>query len=384
MNVGEPEREYKATVVGRDADTDVAVLKIDATGLPTAALGDSDQLQVGDTVLAIGDPFQRGADRHPRHRQRAGADHESSISRTFEDFIQTDAPTASRQLGRRPLLDAEGRVVGINTAILSHSGGSNGVGFSIPINLVRLSRRAIGEHMARSARGFLGVDLQPLTPDLAAQFGTGTGALVAPYHFEAVTEAGEKPGRVRSAPSSSSPPANSARRTSCSQSTPLLRRPDAGDIVAGRLSLRGRHVIDLTAGVATAGRIAAAAGVELRERSTGQTAVELPALDVTGVQADALTKKATVGLKLAGGHIRVRREKDGSTTRCCSLAAAAAAAAGGRTKTRSLRWLRRRHRRTSPSVRWRSTAPLGVIAPVKAGPEDRRDRPGIPAAQSVP
>ncbi len=175
VKFGEPEREYTATVVGRDADTDVAVLKIDATGLPAATLGDSDQLEVGDTVLAIGDPFELGPTVTHGIVSALGRNTNLQIE-TFEDFIQTDAPINPGNSGGA-LLDSEGRVVGINTAILSHSGGSNGVGFAIPINLVR----SVAEQLVSTGkveRGFLGVDLQPLTPDLAAQFGTGTGALV--------------------------------------------------------------------------------------------------------------------------------------------------------------------------------------------------------------
>jgi len=175
VRFGEPEREFVATVVGRDADTDVAVLKIDATGLPTAVLGDSDQLQVGDMVLAIGDPFGIGA--AVTHGIVSALARNTNLNiEAFEDFIQTDAPINPGNSGGA-LLDAKGRVVGINTAILSHSGGSNGVGFAIPINLVR----SVAEQLVSTGkveRGFLGVNLEPLTPDLAAQFGTGTGALV--------------------------------------------------------------------------------------------------------------------------------------------------------------------------------------------------------------
>ena len=96
----------------------------------------------------------------------------------YEDFIQTDAPINPGNSGG-PLIDSKGRLVGINTAILSHSGGSNGVGFAIPINL---AKRSLAEQLIRTgkvARGFLGVSLQEITPDLAAQFGTTTGALVS-------------------------------------------------------------------------------------------------------------------------------------------------------------------------------------------------------------
>ena len=175
VSFGEPIKEYTATVVGKDGDTDVAVLKIDAKGLPTAALGDSDQLQVGDTVLAIGDPFGVGPTVTHGIVSALGRNTNQNIEQ-FEDFIQTDAPINPGNSGGA-LLDSQGRVIGINTAILSHSGGSNGVGFAIPINLVK----SVAEQLVSSGkvqRGFIGVTLEELTPDLAAQFGTDAGALV--------------------------------------------------------------------------------------------------------------------------------------------------------------------------------------------------------------
>jgi serine protease Do len=176
VTFGQPTKEYTATIVGRDPDTDVAVLKIDARGLPSAALGDSDMLEVGDTVLAIGDPFGVGATVTHGIVSALGRNTNQGIE-AFEDFIQTDAPINPGNSGGA-LLDSEGRVIGINTAILSHSGGSNGVGFAIPINLVK----SVAEQLVskgRVERGFIGVTLEELTPDLAAQFGVEAGALVS-------------------------------------------------------------------------------------------------------------------------------------------------------------------------------------------------------------
>lgn len=175
VKFGKPEKEFKATIVGRDADADVAVLKIDATSLPAATLGDSDQVQVGDTVLAVGDPF--GVGLTVTHGIVSALGRNAVGIEAFEDFIQTDAPINPGNSGGA-LLDSSGRVIGINTAILSGSGGSNGVGFAIPINLVK----SLAEQLVlngKVSRGFLGVHLQELTPDLAAQFGTTRGALVA-------------------------------------------------------------------------------------------------------------------------------------------------------------------------------------------------------------
>lgn len=172
--IGEPRQEYKAAVVGRDPKTDIAVLKIDGKDLSPATLGDSDQLQVGDVVLAIGNPFGLTS--------TVTTGIVSALGRgglgieTYEDFIQTDAAINPGNSGGA-LLDTQGRVIGINTAILSRTGGSNGVGFAIPINLVR----SVVEQLVttgRVDRGFMGVSTQNLTSDLASQFGVDRGALV--------------------------------------------------------------------------------------------------------------------------------------------------------------------------------------------------------------
>ena len=175
VRFGEPRKEFKAVVIGRDADADVAVLKIEATGLPAATLGDSDQLQVGDTVLAIGDPFDIGLT--VTHGIVSALGRNNLQLEAFEDFIQTDAAINPGNSGGA-LLDTKGRVVGINTAILSHNGGSNGVGFAIPINLVRsIAQQLISS--GKVSRGFLGVTLQEISPELAEEFGSTSGALVA-------------------------------------------------------------------------------------------------------------------------------------------------------------------------------------------------------------
>jgi serine protease Do len=130
---------------------------------------------IGDTVLAIGDPFGIGLTVTNGIVSALGRN--NLQIEAFEDFIQTDAPINQGNSGGA-LLDSMGRVVGINTAILSPSGGSNGVGFAIPINLVRsIAQQLI--NTGRVARGFLGVQLQEITPELAAQFGTNSGALLA-------------------------------------------------------------------------------------------------------------------------------------------------------------------------------------------------------------
>ena len=172
--VGEPRKEYKATTVGRDPKADVAVLKIDASGLPAATLGDSDELEVGDTVLAIGNPFGIGLT--VTHGIISALSRSGLGIEQYEDFIQTDAPINPGNSGGA-LVDAKGRVIGINTAILSGNGGSNGVGFAIPIDLVR----SLADEIARTGkieRGYIGVSTQRLSSDLAQQFNVDHGAIV--------------------------------------------------------------------------------------------------------------------------------------------------------------------------------------------------------------
>jgi len=171
------EREYEADVVGTDPKTDLAVLKIDADDLTPARLGDSDELRVGEWVVAAGNPFGLTSS--------VTAGIVSAIGRSgvgitdYEDFIQTDAAINPGNSGG-PLLDLDGDVVGINTAILTRSGGSMGVGFAIPANMARHVMDSLIEN-GHVVRGWLGVNIQALTPELAQSFGfDGTnGVLVA-------------------------------------------------------------------------------------------------------------------------------------------------------------------------------------------------------------
>jgi len=170
-------RELTGKVVGRDAKTDLALLKVEATGLPVIPLGDSAHLEVGEPVMAIGNPFGL--------EQTVTTGIVSATGRAigagpYDDFIQTDASINPGNSGG-PLINARGEVVGVNTAIASGSGGSVGIGFAIPTNLVKpvVTQLASGNHVV--VRGWLGVSIQALTPDLAKSFGTteATGALVS-------------------------------------------------------------------------------------------------------------------------------------------------------------------------------------------------------------
>jgi len=170
-------RELAAKVMGRDAKTDLAVLKIDpSTALPTARLGDSDRLSVGDWVVAIGNPFGLS------NTVTAGivsAKGRAIGTGPYDDFIQTDAPINPGNSGG-PLLNDRGEVVGINTAIFSQSGGNVGIGFAIPINLAKKLVPEL-EESGHVTRAWLGVTIQKLTPDLAQSLSVepAHGALVA-------------------------------------------------------------------------------------------------------------------------------------------------------------------------------------------------------------
>jgi len=170
-------REFKAKLIGTDPKTDIAVLKIDATNLPTLPLGDSAQLQVGDLIFAIGDPFGVG--------ETATMGIVSATGRgnlgieNYEDFIQTDAAINPGNSGGA-MIDIHGNLVGINTAILSHgAGGNEGVGFAIPVSMFKPVMDQIMTH-GKVVRGYLGVHIQDVTPDLATAFGLkqGGGVLI--------------------------------------------------------------------------------------------------------------------------------------------------------------------------------------------------------------
>lgn len=160
-------RELSAKVVGTDPETDVAVIKVDANNLPVVQLGDSDKLKVGEWVLAIGNPFGLS------HTVTAGivsAKGRSKIGLSeYEDFIQTDAAINFGNSGG-PLLNIDGKVVGMNSAIFSRSGGYMGIGFAIPVNMTKYVYDKIMTE-GKVTRGYMGIYGEDVSPEMAEHFG---------------------------------------------------------------------------------------------------------------------------------------------------------------------------------------------------------------------
>jgi serine protease Do len=190
-------REFSGKVIGTDPATDVALVKIDANDLQPITFADSGSTQVGDVVLAVGDPFGIGqtvTEGIISAKDRQGV---SNDGNSDEDFLQTDAAINPGNSGG-PLVDTNGRLVGINTSILSRTGGNQGIGFAVPSNLCRWVADSLIKN-GKVERGLLGVAIQPLTPELAKAFKTNrtSGALVSEVtpHGPA-DEAGIKSGDV--------------------------------------------------------------------------------------------------------------------------------------------------------------------------------------------
>ncbi|HTZ20605.1 MAG TPA: Do family serine endopeptidase [Opitutaceae bacterium] len=166
------DREFIAKVIGADPKTDIAVIKIDAENLPTITLADSDKLRVGDVVFAVGNPLKVGQTVTMGIVSALGRrfpDDESQIAQPYQNFIQTDAAINMGNSGGA-LVDARGRLVGVNSAIISTSGGNIGIGFAIPINLAASIMHSLIE-TGTVQRGMLGVSGDNLTPELAETLG---------------------------------------------------------------------------------------------------------------------------------------------------------------------------------------------------------------------
>lgn len=188
-------RRAHARIIGTDPDTDLAILKIELDKLPVIVLGDSDQLAVGDRVLAIGNPFGVG--------QTVTSGIVSALGRsqlginTFENFIQTDAAINPGNSGGA-LVDVNGNLLGINTAIYSRSGGSMGIGFAIPVSTAKMVLDGIVKD-GQVTRGWIGVEPNELSPELAETFGVKASEgviLTGVLQAGPAAEAGMRPGDV--------------------------------------------------------------------------------------------------------------------------------------------------------------------------------------------
>ena len=184
-------RTFAAKLVGSDPDVDIAILDIDADGLHEVKMADSERARVGDFVVAIGNPFGLG--------QTVTTGVVSAIGRTglgiegYENFIQTDASINPGNSGGA-LVNLNGELVGINTAIIAPAGGNVGIGFAIPTNMARHSLEQILEH-GEVKRGQLGVIIQDLTPDLAEAFDL-VGQQLSQHEFSGIEHEGGKEAKV--------------------------------------------------------------------------------------------------------------------------------------------------------------------------------------------
>jgi len=163
---GDNGQEYEAKKVGTDPTSDIALIRIDAKNLPVMTFADSDKVKVGDLALAVGNPFGLTNTVTMGIVSALGRSHMGIAD--YEDFIQTDASINPGNSGGA-LVDIQGRLIGINTSIYSRSGGNEGIGFAVPSNLARTVMDSLLKY-GKVTRGFLGAELQALTPELAQQF----------------------------------------------------------------------------------------------------------------------------------------------------------------------------------------------------------------------
>ncbi len=284
-------RKLPAKLVGSDAETDIALIKVDATGLPAIPLGRSSALRVAEPVMAIGNPF--GLDHTVTVGIISGTGRVIGAGR-YDDFLQTDAAINPGNSGG-PLINTRGEAVGIASAIASRSGGFQGVGFAIPIDLaapiVQQLRTA-----GRVTRGWLGVSIQPLTPELAKSFGLAEpkGVLVASVAEGSPAErAGVKPGDV--IVRYDGKPVDSPRAL-----PPLVANTETGKAVELSIVRDGAvRPVEVTVGNLTESRQASAAGERAAgSRVAARLGVELRQSDkgvvVTEVRPDSPADQAGI------------------------------------------------------------------------------------------
>ncbi len=186
-------RKFKAKLIGKDEDTDLAVIKIKADNLKPITIADSSKIKIGDIVLAVGNPF--GIGESVTQGIVSGLNRNSIGLASYENFIQTDASINPGNSGGA-LVDIRGRLIGINTAILSKSGGNNGIGFAIPSNMVKFVATSLIQNGVVK-RGYLGVMISNIDPSKSKLYGIDYGVLINKvYPNTAASEAGLKPGDI--------------------------------------------------------------------------------------------------------------------------------------------------------------------------------------------
>jgi serine protease DegS len=232
-------RVADAHIVGRDPDTDLAVLKINLGSLPVATFGRSDQLKVGDVVLAIGNPI--GLSQTVTHGIVSATSRQQLGIAPLEDFIQTDAPINFGNSGGA-LVDSSGALIGINTAIVAKSLGVEGIGFAIPVNMVRGVLSDIIAH-GRVIRGWIGIVPEDISDEQAAQLGLAQGGVVIAnlYVGSPAQEAGLQPGDLMLA-------IGGATLHSAQDALARIANEKPGSVLAIKI-LRGRRTLEVKAHV---------------------------------------------------------------------------------------------------------------------------------------
>lgn len=299
-------RQFDAELLGSDPGTDIALLRIDATDLTALEPGDSDRLQVGDYVLAIGNPFGLG--------QTVTSGIVSALGRSglnvegYEDFIQTDASINPGNSGGA-LVTLDGRLIGINTAIIAPTGGNVGIGFAVPVNMANAVVDQLIE-FGEVRRGQLGIMIQDFTPDLAEalDIDAEAGAVVTSVEPDSAAEqAGLQPGDLIISVDGN-PVAGSAGLRSQIGLKRLGREVEIGIIRDGRTltlkaDLREGNEPGATAGARGPGQLS---GAELRDLQPGDPLYgEISGVVVAGVNADSLAARA--GLKAGDVILSVNR-----------------------------------------------------------------------------
>lgn len=285
-------RSFTAKVIGIDPESDIAVVKIDATNLPVAKLGDSSKLRVGEIVMAIGNPF--GLSRTVTSGIVSATGRSGVGIIDYEDFIQTDAAINPGNSGG-PLVNIEGEVIGINTAIATGSGGYQGVGFAIPSNAAQVIMDDLLKE-GKVRRGLLGVNIQDVTDSLAKSFGRSDtdGALVSQVIEGSPAEkAGVKPGDIILK-------FNGQPVTGAANLKNLVGREKPG--ISAKLTIwRDKKSIDVTMTIAERNQKALSSAAPSAPSSSGETSTEL------GIEIEKLPAAAAeqMGLK-EGEGVRIK------------------------------------------------------------------------------